>query len=98
MARVFYRTQVLVLDEADRLLDISFSESLRNILLHVPNRRQTLLFSATMTESLIALQRRKMEKAYVYQEYQGLSTASNLKEEYVVLPRRLKEVYLYYLL
>ena len=95
---MFSRTQVLVLDEADRLLDISFSESLRNILLNVPHQRQTLLFSATMTESLIALQKRKMEKAFVYQEYQGLSTDANLKEEYVFVPRRVKEVYLYYLL
>jgi superfamily II DNA/RNA helicase len=39
-----------VLDEADRLLSDTFAEHLATILAHIPARRQTLLFSATMTE------------------------------------------------
>lgn len=38
-----------VLDEADRLLSDTFAEHLEMILQHIPQRRQTLLFSATMS-------------------------------------------------
>ncbi|MCG8473682.1 MAG: ATP-dependent RNA helicase DbpA [Desulfobacterales bacterium] len=45
----------LVLDEADRMLDAGFSESLGAILAKVPQKRQTLLFSATFPESVVSL-------------------------------------------
>ena len=46
---------ILVLDEADRLLDLGFEDELRRILALLPPRRQTLLFSATFPASLQAL-------------------------------------------
>ena len=45
----------LVLDEADRLLDLGFSEELGRILEQLPERRQTLLFSATFPPAIAAL-------------------------------------------
>ncbi|MDD2608641.1 MAG: DEAD/DEAH box helicase [Giesbergeria sp.] len=47
--------QLLVLDEADRLLDLGFSEELNRVLALLPAQRQTLLFSATFPDSVQAL-------------------------------------------
>ena len=49
--------EVLVLDEADKLLDMGFEQSLRNIMSSLPKQRRTALFSATMTEGLSELAR-----------------------------------------
>jgi ATP-dependent RNA helicase DDX10/DBP4 len=49
--------QVLVLDEADRILDLGFSATLNAIVENLPTKRQTMLFSATQTKSIGALAR-----------------------------------------
>ncbi len=47
--------QILVLDEADRMLDLGFIHSLKRIVKLLPRSRQTLLFSATMPKAITAL-------------------------------------------
>ena len=53
--------QALVLDEADRILDMGFAATLDAILRNLPRQRQTMLFSATQTKSVKDLARLSLE-------------------------------------
>ena len=67
LADGFRKVRFFVLDEADRLLEQSFETELRVIAGCLPARRQTLLFSATLTRSLAMLQASSLRDAHIFQ-------------------------------
>ena len=58
----FSRIEMLILDEADRMLDMGFIDPVEKIAAATPNHRQTLLFSATLKGSVLSLSNRLMNK------------------------------------
>jgi ATP-dependent RNA helicase RhlE len=57
----FNEIETLILDEADRMLDIGFYDDIMKIISHVPKKRQTLMFSATMPPKIRSLSKHIMK-------------------------------------
>ncbi|XP_017879215.1 probable ATP-dependent RNA helicase DDX55 homolog [Ceratina calcarata] len=79
--------EILILDEADRLLDLGFSATLDTILSYLPRLRRTGLFSATQTKELQQLIRAGLRNPALItvKEKPNISTPSNLKNNYVIV-------------
>ncbi|PIA27449.1 hypothetical protein AQUCO_07700010v1 [Aquilegia coerulea] len=80
--------QILVLDEADRILDVGFKQALNAIISQLPKKRQTLLFSATQTKSIQDLARLSLkdpEYISVHKEH-VTATPSRLQQTAMIVP------------
>lgn len=89
----------LVMDEADRLLDLDFGPILDKILKVIPRERRTYLFSATISSKIESLQRASLSNplriSISSNKYQTVST---LLQSYLFFPHKFKDVYLVHLL
>ncbi|XP_049858063.1 probable ATP-dependent RNA helicase DDX47 [Schistocerca gregaria] len=88
----------LVMDEADRILNMDFEVEVDKILKVIPRERRTFLFSATMTKKVQKLQRASLQdpvKVEVSTKYQ---TVEKLQQYYIFIPVKFKDVYLVHIL
>lgn len=90
--------EILVLDEADRMLEDGFSEELNEILTTIPKSRQTMLFSATMTSSVDRLIRVGLNKPVRLMVDAQKQTVGTLVQEFVRLRPGREEKRMGYLL
>ncbi|CAI7912650.1 unnamed protein product, partial [Closterium sp. NIES-54] len=81
--------QVLVLDEADRMLDMGFAKDLQAIMAYLPAARQTLLFSATMPTQVQAMSQQVLRREFKHVDVVGEEDADTniqVRQEHLVVP------------
>ncbi|XP_003974400.1 probable ATP-dependent RNA helicase DDX49 [Takifugu rubripes] len=95
------KIQFLIMDEADRLLEqgcTDFTKDLETILTAVPAKRQTLLFSATLTDTLQELKHIAMNKPFFWESKSETRTVEELDQRYILTPEKVKDAYLVHLI
>jgi len=88
----------LVMDEADRILNLDFEAEVTKILRCLPSERTTMLFSATMTKKVAKLQRACLKDPVKVEVSSNFQTVDKLKQYYLFVPLKHKEMYLVHIL
>jgi superfamily II DNA/RNA helicase len=94
----FNEVQTLVLDEADRMLDLGFSKELDQVFAALPKKRQTLLFSATFSDQIRAMANRLLREPVRIEATPRNTTVSAIKQWLVPVDKKRKpELFLHLL-
>lgn len=87
------KIRFLVLDEADRLLESSFSADLETIFTELPLERQTLVFGATITDTMKRLVEVARSDAFTWEAVAEDAAIDGLDQRYVLMPAQVKDCY-----
>ena len=80
-----FAPSMVVLDEADEMLDMGFLDDINEIFSYLPTNRQTLLFSATMPKPIKLLAQRILQEPEFISITKGETTNSDISQEYYVI-------------